>query len=65
MRANVDRFHTFFQHIDHYKSDYFLWVTASGIAASKQALAKGEAASKLADIGLDAEGETGNGAQEG
>lgn len=43
-----------------------MWVTAGGIAASKQALAKGEVASKqLADIGLDAEGEAGNGTQEG
>lgn len=43
-----------------------MWVTASGIAASKQALAKGEVASKkMADIGLDAEDETGNGVEEG
>ena len=30
------RFHTFFNHIDHYKTDYFLWATASGIDAAKQ-----------------------------
>jgi tRNA pseudouridine38-40 synthase len=40
------RFHTFFHHIDHFHSDYFLWVTATGIPAARQSLAKGELASK-------------------
>lgn len=60
------RFHTFFHHIDHYRSDYFLWVTSSGISAAKQALAKGEAASRAeAAVGLDSEDEGGNGVEEG
>jgi tRNA pseudouridine38-40 synthase len=33
------QFHAFFHHIDHYKTDYFLWVTAGGIAAAKQSKA--------------------------
>ncbi|KAI1344148.1 pseudouridine synthase [Xylariaceae sp. FL0016] len=28
-------FHTFFHQIDHFKSDYFMWVTAGGIGAAK------------------------------
>ncbi|CZR67262.1 related to tRNA-pseudouridine synthase I [Phialocephala subalpina] len=30
------QFHAFFHHIDHFKTDYFLWITASGISAAKQ-----------------------------
>ncbi|EKD21276.1 tRNA pseudouridine synthase A [Drepanopeziza brunnea f. sp. 'multigermtubi' MB_m1] len=30
------QFHAFFHHVDHFKTDFFLWVTASGIAAAKQ-----------------------------
>ncbi|KAE8447078.1 hypothetical protein EG329_011062 [Mollisiaceae sp. DMI_Dod_QoI] len=33
------QFHAFFHHIDHFRTDYFLWVTASGIAAAKQSKA--------------------------
>jgi tRNA pseudouridine38-40 synthase len=29
------RFVTFFHHIDHHKTEYFLWVTAEGIDAAK------------------------------
>ncbi|KAM3073629.1 tRNA pseudouridine synthase 1 [Clarireedia jacksonii] len=31
-----NQFHTFFHHLDHHKSDYFLWLTASGISAGRQ-----------------------------
>lgn len=31
-----NEFHTFFHHIDNYKTGAFLWVTATGIPASKQ-----------------------------
>ncbi|RFU26686.1 hypothetical protein B7463_g9670, partial [Scytalidium lignicola] len=30
------QFYTFFNHVDHYKSDYFLWATAGGVSAAKQ-----------------------------
>lgn len=30
------QFHAFFHHIDHYRTDYFLWVTAKGISAAAQ-----------------------------
>ncbi|TAQ87714.1 hypothetical protein B7494_g3955 [Chlorociboria aeruginascens] len=36
------QFHVFFHHIDHYRSDFFLWVTASGIAAARQPRRKGD-----------------------
>ncbi|TGO47335.1 hypothetical protein BOTNAR_0531g00070 [Botryotinia narcissicola] len=31
-----NQFHTFFHHLDHHRSDYFLWLTASGISAGRQ-----------------------------
>ncbi|KFY41155.1 hypothetical protein V494_03163 [Pseudogymnoascus sp. VKM F-4513 (FW-928)] len=61
-----NQFHTFFHHIDHYNSEYFLWVTSTGISAAKRAMAKGEAASKADEaVGLGNEGERGNGVEEG
>ncbi|KFY87197.1 hypothetical protein V500_07125 [Pseudogymnoascus sp. VKM F-4518 (FW-2643)] len=61
-----NQFHTFFHHIDHYRSEYFLWVTSTGISAAKQALGKGELASKADEaVGLGSEDEGGNGAEEG
>ncbi|KFY28915.1 hypothetical protein V493_02667 [Pseudogymnoascus sp. VKM F-4281 (FW-2241)] len=61
-----NQFHTFFHHIDHYRSEYFLWVTSTGISAAKQALGKGEAASRADEaVGLGSEDEGGNGAEEG
>jgi hypothetical protein len=44
--ANIARFHAFFHHIDHYRTDYFLWVTASGISAAEQSKVKNEDASE-------------------
>ncbi|RDW65402.1 pseudouridine synthase-2 [Coleophoma crateriformis] len=52
------QFHTFFNHLDHYRSDYFLWITASGIAAAKQS----KDAAKLEDDSdeeVDVRGEEG------
>ncbi|OBT79777.1 hypothetical protein VF21_01514 [Pseudogymnoascus sp. 05NY08] len=61
-----NQFHTFFHHIDHYRSEYFLWVTSTGISAAKQALGKGEVPSKADEaVGLGSEDEGGNGAEEG
>jgi tRNA pseudouridine38-40 synthase len=51
------RFHTFFHHIDHYRSDYFLWVTASGIAAAEHRKARVEDVSD--DEEADVNGEEG------
>ncbi|CAG8955058.1 hypothetical protein HYFRA_00007072 [Hymenoscyphus fraxineus] len=36
------QFHTFFHHLDHYRTDFFLWVTAEGIAAARQSIARSE-----------------------
>ncbi|KAH9209858.1 pseudouridine synthase [Leptodontidium sp. 2 PMI_412] len=33
------QFHAFFHHVDHFRTDYFLWVTASGLSAAKQSKA--------------------------
>lgn len=38
-QANMHRFHAFFHHVDHFRTDYFLWVTASGLSAAKQSKA--------------------------
>lgn len=35
----MHRFHAFFHHVDHFRTDYFLWVTASGLSAAKQSKA--------------------------
>lgn len=40
-QTNLSRFHAFFHHVDHFKTDYFLWVTASGLSAAKQSKAPG------------------------
>ncbi|KAH8193547.1 hypothetical protein TruAng_012286 [Truncatella angustata] len=36
LEEKENSFHTFFHQIDNFKSDYFLWVTAGGIAAAHQ-----------------------------
>jgi len=52
------QFHDFFHHVDHYRTDYFLWVTASGLSAAKQNHArKGDA--DASDDEADANGEEG------
>ena len=30
------RFHDFFNQIDHFRTDYFMWVTADGVNAARQ-----------------------------
>ena len=58
MKLMYDRFHDFFHHVDHYRTDYFLWVTASGLSAAKQNHArKGDADGS--DDEADANGEEG------
>ncbi|EPE24999.1 Pseudouridine synthase [Glarea lozoyensis ATCC 20868] len=37
-----NQFHTFFHHIDNFKTDYFLWVTAEGVAGARQSVARSE-----------------------
>ena len=51
------RFHTFFHHIDHYRSDYFLWVTALGISAAEHGKVRNDDASD--DEEADVNGEEG------
>jgi hypothetical protein len=60
------RFHIFFHHIDHYRTNAFLWVTSTGIPAAKQALGKGEVGSEARTLlGSDSEDEAdGNGGNE-
>ncbi|KAH8594949.1 pseudouridine synthase [Bisporella sp. PMI_857] len=50
------QFHSFFHHIDHYRTEHFLWVTASGLSAAKQSQARKEDNS---DDEVDINGEEG------
>ena len=54
--AKVARFHDFFHHLDNFRTDYFLWVTASGVSAAKQSQARKEDPD---DDEVDANGEEG------
>ena len=60
------RFHTFFHHIDQYRTNAFLWVNATGIPATRRALGKGEVGSEAITVmGSDSEDEAdGNGGNE-
>jgi tRNA pseudouridine38-40 synthase len=51
------QFHAFFHHIDHHKTDYFLWVTAGGIGAARQS--KAPARTDASDDEADVNGEEG------
>lgn len=44
MLTDLRSFSSFFNHIDHYAQEEFLYVTSGGIAAAKPALGPGEAA---------------------
>ncbi|KAI1001899.1 hypothetical protein K3495_g6304 [Podosphaera aphanis] len=54
-------FHSFFHHVDHHKSDFFLWVSAAGTSASKTRLGKGEVKQlrEESDDEVDGNGEEG------
>lgn len=52
------QFHSFFHHIDHFKTDYFLWVTAGGIGAAKQSKAPART-DDASDDEADANGQEG------
>ncbi|PMD21048.1 tRNA pseudouridine synthase-like protein [Hyaloscypha hepaticicola] len=52
------QFHAFFHHIDHFRTDYFLWVTAKGISAAKQSKAPART-DDLSDDEVDVNGEEG------
>jgi tRNA pseudouridine38-40 synthase len=54
--ADKTRFHDFFHHVDHYRSDYFLWATAAGISAAKQGKAKND---EISEDEADPNGEEG------
>ncbi|QSZ37744.1 hypothetical protein DSL72_008843 [Monilinia vaccinii-corymbosi] len=53
-----NQFHTFFHHLDHHRSNYFLWLTASGISAGRQRGA-GKDALDASDDEADVNGEEG------
>ncbi|TQS35003.1 hypothetical protein Golomagni_04592 [Golovinomyces magnicellulatus] len=36
------QFHSFFHHLDHFRSEYFMWVTAGGISTARTGPAKAE-----------------------
>ncbi|WYZ40871.1 hypothetical protein EsH8_IV_001212 [Colletotrichum jinshuiense] len=50
-------FHIFFQQVDNFKSDYFLWLTAGGIDAGGIRTAKGEKGAKTLEAEIDDEDE--------
>ncbi|PBP16036.1 tRNA pseudouridine synthase A, partial [Diplocarpon rosae] len=52
------QFHAFFHHVDHFRTDFFLWVTATGIAAAKQSRAPARTDDN-SDDEPDAKGEEG------
>jgi tRNA pseudouridine38-40 synthase len=51
------RFHTFFHHIDNFKTDYFLWVTAEGVAGARQSVARSEQPPKLPEDAYESDEE--------
>ena len=53
------RFHAFFQHVDTYRTDYFLWVTATGLSAAKQSTSATRRESVSDDEVPDVKGEEG------
>lgn len=62
MLANWNRFHAFFHHIDHFRTDYFLWVTAGGLAAARQSKVRNEGLEEEEDASdneVDANGQEG------
>ena len=56
MHAYPSRFHSFFHHLDHYRTEHFLWVTAKGVAAAKQSHSRKE---DISDDEVDINGEEG------
>ncbi|KAI9650337.1 tRNA pseudouridine synthase 1 [Ciborinia camelliae] len=56
-----NQFHTFFHHLDHHQSNYFLWLSASGISAGRQRGAGKDALDALdaSDDEADVNGEEG------
>lgn len=59
------RFHIFFHHIDHYRTDAFLWVTATGISAAAKLLAKGDGKRAGQKVDIDSDDEVDAGGEEG
>lgn len=57
-----DRYHVFFHHVDNFKSNFFLFVTAEGIAATKQIKAEAGAQDVLKE---ESEDEGAGGEEEG
>ncbi|TVY39399.1 tRNA pseudouridine synthase [Lachnellula occidentalis] len=53
------QFHAFFHHIDCFRTDFFLWVTAGGLAAAKQSKVRNEFLDADDDNEVDADGREG------
>lgn len=56
--ANARSFHLFFNQIDNFRTDYFLWVTAGGVGASHERSDRAERVPKAleAELGDEADG---------
>ncbi len=52
------RFHLFFNQVDNFRTDYFLWVTAGGVQASRERSDRTERVPKAleAELGDEADG---------
>jgi tRNA pseudouridine38-40 synthase len=61
----LNRFHVFFNQIDTFNSDYFLWVTAGGLEAAKERVGPSEPVPKELEDELGDEGENEGGDAEG
>ncbi|KAK6205913.1 hypothetical protein LQW54_008105 [Pestalotiopsis sp. IQ-011] len=57
LEEKENSFHTFFHQIDHFKSDYFLWVTAGGIDAARKRVGLGDDMPPTLKAELDDENE--------
>ncbi|KAK4233841.1 tRNA pseudouridine synthase 1 [Achaetomium macrosporum] len=58
LEEKENSFHLFFNQVDNFRTDYFLWVTAGGIEASHERAARTEKVPKAlqAELGDDADG---------
>ncbi|KAI0460530.1 pseudouridine synthase [Xylaria acuta] len=65
LEEKENSFHVFFNQIDTFKSDFFLWVTAGGLEAAKQREGPRESIPKELEDELGDEGEDAEGQQEG
>ncbi|KAH8168041.1 hypothetical protein CIB48_g220 [Xylaria polymorpha] len=65
LEEKENSFHVFFNQIDNFKSDYFLWVTAGGLEAAQQRVGPREPIPQELENELGDEGEDVEGQEEG